>query len=147
MLIKHFLLHFQNGRWKQRDKNNYDIVAKNHLQSTTGKRHPPPLKLQIHPKTLWAEKKQELVFKSVIKKGPPTRLNPDKMNSDKPTPETFLCFSVHLHAQSQTSPRHSQTPIYSHTNTFLKAVRGTGPLHGKQKQNLSGPPRIDMTWS
>lgn len=74
------------------------------------------------------------------------------MNSDKPTPETFLCFSVHLYAQYQTSPRHSQTPIYPHTNTFLKAVRGTVPLHRKQKQNLSGPlstpwTRIDMTWS
>ncbi len=111
MLIKRFLLRFQNQRWKQRDRNNYDIVAKNRLQSTTGKRHPPPPKLQIHQKTLWAEKKQELVLKSV-KKGPQLpRLNPDEINSDKPTPETFLCFSVHLHAQSQNSPRHSQTPI------------------------------------
>lgn len=141
MLIKHFLLRFQNGRWKQRDKNNYDIVAKNHLQSTTGKRHPPPLKLQIHQKTLWAEKKQELVLKS-LEKGP--RLPHVKIQTNWWTQTSrhqkhsfaFLCISMH---KSQTSPRHSQTPIYSHTNTFLKVVRGTGPLHGKQKRNLSGP--------
>lgn len=111
---------------------------------------PSPPKLQIHQKTLWAEKKQELVLKSVKKGSPLPRLNPDEMNSDKPTPETFLCFSVHLHAQSLTSPRHSQTPIYTHTNTFLKAVRGIGPLHEKTKTKplrVPSPPRIDTTWS
>lgn len=152
MLIKCFPLRSQNRRWKQQDKNNYNIVAKNRLQSTAGKRRPHPQASNSSKDSL-SRKKQELVLKSVIKKGAstPTRLNPDEMmNSDKPTPETFLCFSVHLHAQYQTSPRHSQTPIYPHTNTFLKAIRGTVPLHRKrkQKQNLSTPwTRIDMTWS
>lgn len=58
MVIKRFPLRFQNWRWKQQDKNNYDIVAKNRLQSTTGKKTlPTPPKLQIHQKTLWPEKK------------------------------------------------------------------------------------------
>lgn len=109
------------------------------MQSTTGKRRPPPIspKLHIHQKTIG--EKQTLDLKSAKrKKGLPL---PHRRNELRQADTRNIPFCASLRTASDLTKAQSDSSI-PHTNTFLKEFGEVLPPPRKTTKSIWGPPEL-----